>query len=1017
MKELNESIKYPTSLIVKGCSLIGIELAKSLLEQGGFVIILDYKHDYTQEILDKLKEYDKFLFIEIKDAYKLEDNIRRLDYVFHLDYNINHLNEKVSTKNFLEHCKFFDYILDLANKFSAKFLLATSIRSHQYILENKEIELNYKTSSDVHTTYSEAEFSRYAETLTHEYIQKRDLDGRIVRLGYIIGDGMDIDLDSSFEKILVDSLLKDTLKVYGDGLDSEYYVHIKDCVYGIIKALFSKNTKGQTYSLCYESEITTLSLVYIVNDSYSIPREIEFCDSNNTNNDYIKLYKPAPNLSRVGWKTRISFERAVQQSLKFIEKILSAKKNSGKRDLEEYKKEVVENQSEVDLISANTKKDEDMGPLARLIAEKKQQENGRKGSILLANNYIREREQVKRYRNYGMLYKLKNSFYRFSSKIDALKYITFNEFLYSLSIIIVGLVFYLYIISPFVYTLRNVSVGYVLATQIIKEQDGMVNDVLALQEKLVLLNKEVSDLTQTYNTYSYMSNIGVLEYEKIQREIELISNSSQMLELGLSGILEAIGQNTKLSTFDIGELNYRPSSSSLLALESTSSDTLQSYLEGVDLDLYRDSINKIKNGNKLLEGVSVFDGHKDSSRFFQNFQETLKNYENKFNGDLYFLKFLKVITRSSDANFLVTFLDNSTLTPSGGKGINFLKVRIKNFKVEEVSSKILDSKDVVNFSLGEQDKLRQIVGSDNVTLDKLFLEESLESLSLNLRQHFEDENLDGVFFMNTYFLVNLLESIGGVKVQGVFFEGENLNISIDDHLNAIDHNISREMLLAQIFSKSIQKVFGESEFYIGNFINTVRESYKTGDIYSKQFDYKFESLATKDRENQSQNFLEVYTISEGQRFSNYSVEILQNINLDGSVYTKVNMISGANRIFNDLLLCLPIQVENFVLGGNNYIEYIERGKKCFYIKGIDNREYGFEYTYKYFNDSTPIEKYDYMFNKQRGTQVFLTYSLEIMDNVEFLDYPENMIQEGTSYKFSERINQNVIFNMNINESV
>ena len=50
--KLKSSIKYPTSLIIKGNNFLGVEIAKSLIEQGGYVIVID------QDVESTLKRYE-----------------------------------------------------------------------------------------------------------------------------------------------------------------------------------------------------------------------------------------------------------------------------------------------------------------------------------------------------------------------------------------------------------------------------------------------------------------------------------------------------------------------------------------------------------------------------------------------------------------------------------------------------------------------------------------------------------------------------------------------------------------------------------------------------------------------------------------------------------------------------------------------------------------------------------------------------------------------------------------------
>ena len=62
--KLKNTIKYPTSLIIGGLSKLGLEIADSLIEQGGYVIIVD---TYTQENMNKLDVFPQGSLVSFVD--------------------------------------------------------------------------------------------------------------------------------------------------------------------------------------------------------------------------------------------------------------------------------------------------------------------------------------------------------------------------------------------------------------------------------------------------------------------------------------------------------------------------------------------------------------------------------------------------------------------------------------------------------------------------------------------------------------------------------------------------------------------------------------------------------------------------------------------------------------------------------------------------------------------------------------------------------------------------------------
>src|SRR5690606_10306374 len=122
----------------------------------------------------------------------------------------------------------------------------TSVKAHQMIISSKQLDVNYYPGAEeTHNIYTEFEIQRYAESLVKEYEQKVGIDARIIRLGEMIGKGIEVNTNSSVVNLVVQGLGGDHLEIPGDGLETDYYIHSLDAAYGILKAQFSLNTKGK----------------------------------------------------------------------------------------------------------------------------------------------------------------------------------------------------------------------------------------------------------------------------------------------------------------------------------------------------------------------------------------------------------------------------------------------------------------------------------------------------------------------------------------------------------------------------------------------------------------------------------------------------------------------------------------------------------------------------------------------------------------------------------------------------
>jgi len=308
--KLKNTIKYPTSIIVGGLNRLGLEIADSLMKQGGYVIIVD---NVSEENVQKLNIFPKDVllsFVDYTAIPHLDDDIRRLDYVFYFAHETIDFKAEVSTQEFLTFSNYLDAILSLATKFESRFLLTTSLKANQ-ILMNESVLGN--TSANKYTpVYTDMEIQRYAEGLTIEYFEKVELNARITRLGEMVGEGMDFSNNSAFVKLLMNAVKGEPLMLENDGLENEWYINMLDAAYGIIKAQFTKGTEGKVFSLCYDNIYTHLSVAYRIQEIEEDVREIKFIEGS-ASTISVRTHKPAPNLASVGWMPRMPFEQLLNQ--------------------------------------------------------------------------------------------------------------------------------------------------------------------------------------------------------------------------------------------------------------------------------------------------------------------------------------------------------------------------------------------------------------------------------------------------------------------------------------------------------------------------------------------------------------------------------------------------------------------------------------------------------------------------------------------------------------------------------
>lgn len=323
LEKLSKHKHVPTALVFRGANNLGVELAKLLIEQGAFVILID---EYTQKKKRKVSSLlnkDLFSFVDISGTKSIADSIVKLDYIFYLNHDVYEPDEKVTTSEFLEKSNTLDRLLELGVEKNSRFLLTSSIKLHEVLQSEKDASLNVDLD-DNSLSYTILEVQRYAENLTWEYYKRGGLDTRIIRIGEILGEGIDLERRTLLVQYINNAISGKKIQIEGDGLENLYFVYILDAAYGLIKAQFTAKTSGKIYSLVIPRDITILNLAYKILDLEPRAEGINFVDKKSKGE--LCIYKPAKNLNVIGWKPRVSFERALANTIDFAYKVSGRKK-------------------------------------------------------------------------------------------------------------------------------------------------------------------------------------------------------------------------------------------------------------------------------------------------------------------------------------------------------------------------------------------------------------------------------------------------------------------------------------------------------------------------------------------------------------------------------------------------------------------------------------------------------------------------------------------------------------------
>ncbi|NMC09174.1 DUF4012 domain-containing protein [Candidatus Microgenomates bacterium] len=299
----------PISIIIHGGNRVGYLTAKTLIDQGCYVVIIDKFNSKTKKYISELKRSELFDFFDFKGFSSLFKNIKRFDYIFYL-LNEKLAQEQFDSKEFLAETKYLEESLINTKKNKAKFSLVTSLSLNRELANRVN---NIKLASP--SPYSNIELQKYCETLTAEFKDRTDVNARILRLGTVIGKGIEEIASKTIHSLVKDATQKSEITILGEGLDIHNLIHESDATYGMLKLTFSDKTKGEVITLANANNYTTLSIAYKLLELNTEAQSIRFVENKDEKYLIQDLYVPAPPASRYDWVQQVSLEDALIEQI------------------------------------------------------------------------------------------------------------------------------------------------------------------------------------------------------------------------------------------------------------------------------------------------------------------------------------------------------------------------------------------------------------------------------------------------------------------------------------------------------------------------------------------------------------------------------------------------------------------------------------------------------------------------------------------------------------------------------
>lgn len=319
-------------LVTGGAGFLGSHLCEKLLEDGHSVICIDNLLTGSEENISKLKTNTNFKFVnmDVSDQEILKlvqdddvgaQNDNGIDQIYHLaspasphEKNPNGY-QALGFETMLVNTTGTWNLCELAAKSGAKLLFASTSEVYGDPKEHPQKE-SYR--GNVSTTGPRAvydESKRFGETIICEFVRKKELNARIVRIFNTYGPGM-ADDGRVVTTFIKKALKNEPFPVFGEGKQTRSFCFISDMVYGIIAAM-ERGVNGEVYNLGNPDEFSVKELADKIKELTSSTSELQ---SHELPEDDPMQRCPDITKARneLSWEPKVSLEEGLKRYIDYL---------------------------------------------------------------------------------------------------------------------------------------------------------------------------------------------------------------------------------------------------------------------------------------------------------------------------------------------------------------------------------------------------------------------------------------------------------------------------------------------------------------------------------------------------------------------------------------------------------------------------------------------------------------------------------------------------------------------------
>lgn len=296
-------------LITGGAGFVGSHMAEALLEAGHALTILDNFSTGDAGNVSSIEDRVQLVHGSVLDPVLVDELTESSDVVIHLAAAVGvRLIVQKPLRSFITNIKGTENVLEAAHRYRCKVLLASTSEVYgkslgdpfkedddRLIGSNKVARWGYSTSKSVD------------EVLGFAYHRERGLPTVVVRLFNTVGPRQTGSYGMVLPRFVQQAVANEPITVYGDGLQSRCFCHVRDVVAALISLLEEPSAEGDVFNVGSTEEVSMLDLahrVIVAAGSTSTPELIPYEDA--YEEGFEDMRRRIPDISKIhaatGWR-------------------------------------------------------------------------------------------------------------------------------------------------------------------------------------------------------------------------------------------------------------------------------------------------------------------------------------------------------------------------------------------------------------------------------------------------------------------------------------------------------------------------------------------------------------------------------------------------------------------------------------------------------------------------------------------------------------------------------------------